>query len=475
MFTDVYYRQIASIIVSTFAPVIALARLQDIVITIKLQLNMGRTKATKIEGKFYLRTDRNPDKNGKYAIYLDYVLGTKHARTDTEVWIEEKYWDADKRVITSKHPQAARLINQINKKRQAIDDAVLEYTLRSKRLTIETLRAIVQGRPTGKSADSDFVEYAIETVEERYKLGKIGVSVRDNALCGFNKFRKFLSETYGEDSIFVSELTVELVKKYIFWRQRQGNINSTINKALTPIMRTAKRAVIDKLLDASIAEAICDLYLPTKKELGEDDGDEVHYLTEEQMKQFVGLRDKVKYPRTKDFMDMFLFSLNACGLRISDLITLEWRNVDFAKKSLRKILYKGDKAHEIPLNDNAIHILERWQDRTGEHRFVFGLLDDDFDLQDKEERKRMRLNKNRAIITSLRTLGDKMELPFNLTMHVARHTFAVWALNKGVDVHVISRLMGHSSVMVTEKVYAKFMPDTLKKEVQSKLNFNLFS
>ena len=101
------------------------------------------------------------------------------------------------------------------------------------------------------------------------------------------------------------------------------------------------------------------------------------------------------------------------------------------------------------------------------------MLDDDFDLHDKEERKRMRLNKNRAIITSLRTLGEKMGLPFNLTIHVARHTFAVWALNKGVDVHVISRLMAHCSVMVTEKVYAKFMPETLQQEVQSKLNFNL--
>lgn len=434
---------------------------------------MGRVKPTKIEGKFYLRTDRTPDKNGKFAIYLDYVLGTKHARTDTEVWIEEKFWDADKREIIRKHPQYARLTNQIQKKRQAIDDAVYDYMQKSKRLNIDTLRAIVQGRPMGKSADTDFVEYATETIEERYKLGKIGVSVRDNALCGFNKFRQFLADSYGEDSIFISELTIDMVKDYIFWRQKQGNINSTINKCLTPIMRAAKRAVIDKLLDASIAEAICDLYLPTKKELGEDDGDEVHYLTEEQMKQFVALREKVKYPRTRDFMDLFIFSLNACGLRISDIITLEWRSVDFAKKSLRKVLYKGDKMHEIPLNDNAIHILEKWQDRTEGHRFVFGLLDDDFDLQDKEERKRMRLNKNRAIITSLRTLGDKMGLPFNLTMHVARHTFAVWALDKGVDIHVISRLMGHSSVMVTEKVYAKFMPDTLQHEVQTKLNFNL--
>lgn len=438
---------------------------------------MGRVKASKLTGKFYLRTDRNADKNGKYAVYLDYAMGTKHARTDTEVWVEEKYWDVDKREVSRKHSQYMYLNKQLELKKQKIDNAIWDYTQNNKHLTIDTLRSIVQGRPMGKSADRDFVAYAIEATEERYRMGKIGVSVRDNALCGFKKLRQFLLSYHNEDSLYISELSVDVVNAYIYWRQKQGNINSTINKALTPIMMAAKKAaVIDKLLDTAIAEAIGQLYLPTKKELGEEDTGEVHYLTEKQLAQFINLREKVKYPRTKDFMDMFLFSFNACGLRVSDLITLEWQHVNFEKKTLSKILFKGDKRHEIPLNDDAIRLLEKWHDRTGGHRFVFGLLNDDFDLQDKEKRKSMRLNKNRAIITSLKTIGDKMGITdFNLTMHVARHTFAVWALNKGVDIHVISRLMGHSSVMVTEKVYAKFLPSTLEQEVQEKLNFNLLS
>lgn len=436
---------------------------------------MGRRKPTKITGKFFLRTDRKPDKNGKYAIYLDYTLGAKHAKTDTEVWIEEKFWDAEKREVSRKHPQCARLNHQLQKKRQDIDNAIYDYSQRSKGLiTINTLRAIVQGRTVGNIADSDFVAYALETMEDRYKLGRIGVAVRDNARCSLNRFRKFLVETYGEDSIYVSELTVDIVKKYIFWRQRQGNINATINKSLTPIMKAAKRAAIDKLIDFSVAEAICQLYLSDKKEMG-DDEDDVHYLTEEQVAEFVALRDKVKYPRTRDYMDMFLFSFNACGLRVSDIITLEWKSIDFETQKLKKVLYKGDKLHEIPLNDDAIKILENWYDRTGEHRFVFGLLDDSFNLQDKEERKRMRLNKNRAIQTSLNTIGDKMGLPFNLKMHVARHTFAVMALNKGVDIHKISQLMAHSSVSITEQIYAKFLPSALEEVVKEQLNFNFLN
>jgi integrase len=61
-------------------------------------------------------------------------------------------------------------------------------------------------------------------------------------------------------------------------------------------------------------------------------------------------------------------------------------------------------------------------------------------------------------------------------MHVARHTFAVKALNTSrLDVHLISRLLGHSSVTVTEKVYATFLLPTLTSEVRLRLSFPEFS
>ena len=49
--------------------------------------------------------------------------------------------------------------------------------------------------------------------------------------------------------------------------------------------------------------------------------------------------------------------------------------------------------------------------------------------------------------------------------HLARHSFAVFALNKGLSMSVVSRLLGHGSTDVTEKVYAKFLPETLSAEV----------
>lgn len=161
---------------------------------------MGRVKASKLTGKFYLRKDRKPDTNGKLPIYLEYVMGTKHARTETGVWVEETYWDEANKAVSRKHPQSARLNNQLEQKRRSIDEQIYEFTQKNSRLTIDNLRAIVQGRPNGKSAKTDFVNYAIETIEQEYKLGKVGVSVRDNAYCPLHKFRQFLMD-YPKNSI----------------------------------------------------------------------------------------------------------------------------------------------------------------------------------------------------------------------------------------------------------------------------------
>ena len=81
-------------------------------------------------------------------------------------------------------------------------------------------------------------------------------------------------------------------------------------------------------------------------------------------------------------------------------------------------------------------------------------------------------NCNRTIGRRLNAVGRRLGLSFPLGMHVARHSFAVKALNSArVDVHLISHLLGHSSVLVTEKVYAKLLLPTLSKELTEKLSF----
>ncbi len=122
-----------------------------------------------------------------------------------------------------------------------------------------------------------------------------------------------------------------------------------------------------------------------------------------------------------------------------------------------------------------MQILTIWKQKGYNDRFVFNLLPKSFDLNDVAELDNQRKSKNRSLQTSLNELGIKMNsnLSFNLSIHVARHTFAVKALNDGVSLHIISRLLGHGSITTTEKVYAKFLPSTITNEVRSKMNYQI--
>lgn len=162
---------------------------------------------------------------------------------------------------------------------------------------------------------------------------------------------------------------------------------------------------------------------------------------------------------------MFFFAFHACGLRVVDVMTLQWKHIDFARQELRKIMIKTNKRHVIPLTEPALNILHRWQEKRDGCRYVFDLVKDDLNLDDAEALYKARNNATRCINQSLAVVGEQIGLPFSLSMHVARHSFAVFALNKGLSMSVVSRLLGHSSTDVTEKVYARFLPETLSNEV----------
>ena len=211
------------------------------------------------------------------------------------------------------------------------------------------------------------------------------------------------------------------------------------------------------MMEPAVNARIQDMRIVSKVSLSEE---EVEFdgksLSKEQMLSLLEYYKTCLEPRRKEFLEMFLFAFHACGLRVVDVMTLQWKHIDFSRKELRKIMIKTNKRHVIPLTEPALHILHRWQDN---------LVKDDLDLDDAEALYKSRNNATKCINQSLAVVGEQIGLPFTLSMHVARHSFAVFALNKGLSMSVVSRLLGHGSTDVTEKVYAKFLPETLSAEV----------
>lgn len=440
---------------------------------------MGRKKADRPTGKFKLRTDQSKS-DGVFTLYLEYTLNRKFAKTSTEFKFKSSEWDDKNQKVKGTVANYNRINGQLAKLKTNIDASILDYLDKNKgntkrRLTIEILRAIVQQKPIttlGKVENEEFFIMAIKLQEDEYRQGKNSYSLYKNKLNQIGMFKKFVIQTTGEQFINCNEIDIDLINDYIRWRKDKGNKPVTINKALVPINQTLKIASIKGFANSEMTYLISQAYLPIKTKLKDEDEEDndVKYLTEEQIKSLVDLYPKL-HIRTRDYVDMFLFVVHS-GLRVSDIITLRWNNVDFETRELSKILYKGDSRILIPLIKPAIQILEKWKDRKLNDTFVFDILPSDFNIKDVPLLDKMRLNKNRSILTSLNEVGSKLELPFNMGMHVGRHTFAVLALNRKVNLHILSQLLGHSSILVTEKVYARFLPETIKEEVETKLDFN---
>ncbi len=54
----------------------------------------------------------------------------------------------------------------------------------------------------------------------------------------------------------------------------------------------------------------------------------------------------------------------------------------------------------------------------------------------------------------------------HVRIHDLRHTSAVWMAMAGIDMHKIAMFLGHSSVRVTEKHYARYSPTYLRAEAE---------
>jgi integrase len=439
---------------------------------------MGRPKRLYPLGRYRLRIRGKIDKEKLYLVELEYTWNRQVIRKGVNIFVKVGDWNQNANqgrggIRPSYGAEANRINSVLMARVDKIDIMLAEYHQKHpNQITAEIINDLLSGKPiTRKDKGKDLVEFVTERLDSDYSRNRIGRSRYENGKSSMNIFQTFLLSTnrgtYKPDSIYVGDLTVELVEAYIDWRRTiKRNTDGTINHALTPIMKAAAYAAELNMIDPATNARIQDMRVMPKISLSSDEAEfDGKYLTESDMQRLIDFYHSDNEPRRKEFIEMFLFAFHACGLRVVDIMTLQWNHVDLKKKELRKIMIKTSKRHVIPLTDAAIEILEKWKAKQNGRRFVFDLIDDSLDLDNDEALYKARNTATKCINQSLIVVGEKIDLQFNLTMHSARHSFAVFALNKGLSMSVVSRLLGHGSTDITEKVYARFLPETLSAEL----------
>lgn len=431
------------------------------------------------EGSFIFRN--KPNAKGERTLYLRYYIRGIPVMSSTRIAVKPSDWNAQKQKVKATHLLSDKYNNVLSLFKAQTDKQIQSY---DKPLTIEVITLMMSGKFIEPKSDKtnekkqDFIQYALDYKQLNYDLERLAYSTYNNDNYCIEMFRSYYCRLTGESVLPLDEITMDIFRQYKEYCMMTGNKKQSVNKKLKPLFKAINYAAKSELIPVKLATVIThEGYFDLKKRKYESDveDEEVNYLTMEQLYEFYNLYNKVKHDRTREFIDMFMFSFYSCGLRFSDLLTLEWNHIDWIKKEIHKNIFKSKTPHNIPLTDAGMEILENWRQKGYNSRFVFDLLSENFDLDNPALLDMQRKSKNRSLQTSLNELGRKMStaLPFNLSIHCARHTFAVKALNDGVSLHILSTLLGHGSIVTTEKVYAKYLPSTITEEVRSKMNYKI--
>ncbi len=128
----------------------------------------------------------------------------------------------------------------------------------------------------------------------------------------------------------------------------------------------------------------------------------------------------------------------SCGMRLSELVALDADALRPGENCIR-VLGKGRKVRLVPVGDYAREAVDRYREMAG--------------VQGREPLFISRLGK-RMSCRSVQLMLDKYlrcsEIPFHISPHKLRHTFATHLLDAGADLRAVQELLGHSSLATTQ-------------------------
>lgn len=284
----------------------------------------------------------------------------------------------------------------------------------------------------------------------------------------------------------VAELTDGIIREELLDAMEKDGLSlSSLKKAYNALREylnyAAYYSVILRnpmgMMKAPKPSGIADAVNPTDEEVELESGDQnVDPLTIEETQSLVAILStkwktgNLRYPMGS----AFLFLLNT-GLRIGELLALKWSDVDLntnnvsitknlvlvknrdenATKKYKLIIQNTPKTkksrRQVPLNKKALQALQTLKNTTG-------YSDNGYIVHTETGNPMLPRSFEQTL-----DLASKAAKLRKMSPHTLRHTYATRLFERGVDVKVVSELLGHSSTEVTYRIYIHVL-ESIKKD-----------
>jgi integrase/recombinase XerC len=133
--------------------------------------------------------------------------------------------------------------------------------------------------------------------------------------------------------------------------------------------------------------------------------------------------------------------LYSCGLRVGELVALNWADIDYDLQLVHVRQAKGGKERLVPVGEVALRALDQWHP----HQPADGATDAIF-----TNSRGGRLSRRAVeLFVHRRLQASGLDTP--ATPHTLRHSFATHLLDHGADLRAIQEMLGHASLATTQR------------------------
>lgn len=270
-----------------------------------------------------------------------------------------------------------------------------------------------------------------------------------------NRLQLFLRWAETQPVTQLSDLTVAHLRDYQAWyldpktnhyrngqRRRPGNRRSTWEKHRLILSALFGWALRQGMVDRNIVRDHPELAT------GQPNTELIRFFSQTELAAlFQWFTDHLPLPRAA-----FFKTLAYTGLRLSELINLQWKAVDLTRRQIAVVgATKSGRRRYIPIHRELLATLKRL---SRSHRFVF------------DNGHNQPLLHSRTWYTILQKA--LLELGINdpdLNLKTFRHTFASHLMMSGASLKSVQELLGHRDIKTT-MIYAHLAPDFLHADIE---------
>ena len=365
--------------------------------------------------RFVFDRKHTASKTTKGTVQIEITFERKRKWLTTGVRLYSDQWSEKTKVRNT--VQSLDLNERLDAQMQNINEFINSLIKKKEEFSFDKLEHFLKYSQHKES----FIDFVRRRVSERTDLTKGTLNTHASLINSLEEFGRI---------IYFTDITTANIMYYDDFLHRKYTKQTTVHGYHKRLKRYINEAMKYELLNENP-------YNKLKFDRGKSEG--IKYLTLEQITQIQRL--KISSVSIERVRDLFIFQCYT-GLSYADLFKFDFSTVTRKgnKFFIRDARIKTDEEYFIMLLKPAIEILKKYE----------------FNLPKIS---------NYQYNLRLKVVQEIAGIKLSLHSHMARHSFAVMALNMGVSIENLAKMMGHTDIKTTQ-IYAKVLNKSVQEEFE---------